>query len=115
MTSDQVEIKIAGVSQGLFDAKSIAAASHPLSFTNLGTGPHVLELRHYRGEATMDAFITPATGPATAPFERLRGEWRLQLLVRAAQGGLVRQVVREALGEKPHAGLAVDVDPFHLM
>ncbi len=55
------------------------------------------------------------TGPATAPLERLRGEWRLQLLVRGAQGGLVRQAVREALGEKPHPGLAVDVDPYHLL
>ncbi|MEO7794175.1 MAG: primosomal protein N', partial [Thermoanaerobaculia bacterium] len=55
------------------------------------------------------------TGPATAPLERLRGEWRLQLLVRGAQGGQVRQVVREALGDKPHAGLAIDVDPYHLL
>ncbi len=55
------------------------------------------------------------TGPATAPLERLRGEWRLQLLVRGAQGGVLRQVVRAALGEKPHAGLAVDVDPYHLL
>jgi primosomal protein N' len=55
------------------------------------------------------------TGPATAPLERLRGEWRLQLLVRAAQGGLVRQVLREVLGDKPHPGLAVDVDPYHLL
>ena len=55
------------------------------------------------------------TGPATAPLERLRGEWRLQLLVRGAQGGLVRQAIREALGDKPHPGLAVDVDPYHLL
>ena len=55
------------------------------------------------------------TGPATAPLERLRGEWRLQLLVRGAQGAIVRQVVREALGEKAPAGLAVDVDPYHLL
>jgi len=55
------------------------------------------------------------TGPATAPLERLRGEWRLQLLVRGANGGLVRQAIREALGDKPHPGLAVDVDPYHLL
>ena len=55
------------------------------------------------------------TGPATAPLERLRGEWRLQLLVRGAQGSVVRQVLREALGEKPIPGLAVDVDPYHLL
>lgn len=55
------------------------------------------------------------TGPATAPLERLRGEWRLQLLVRGAQGSVVRQAIREALGDKPHAGLAIDVDPYHLL
>jgi len=55
------------------------------------------------------------TGPATAPLERLRGEWRLQLLVRSAQGGVTRLVVRDALGEKSHPGLAVDVDPYHLL
>lgn len=55
------------------------------------------------------------TGPATAPLERLRGEWRLQLLVRGAQGGLLRQAIQEALGGKPHPGLAVDVDPYHLL
>ncbi|MEO8277646.1 MAG: primosomal protein N', partial [Thermoanaerobaculia bacterium] len=55
------------------------------------------------------------TGPATAPLERLRGEWRLQLLVRGVQGPVVRQVVREALGDKVLAGLAIDVDPYHLL
>jgi primosomal protein N' (replication factor Y) len=62
-----------------------------------------------------NAALLRVTGPATAPLERLRGEWRLQLLVRAAQGGLLRQAIREALGDKPHAGLAVDVDPYHLL
>jgi primosomal protein N' (replication factor Y) len=55
------------------------------------------------------------TGPAPAPLERLRGEWRFQLLVRGGQGSAVRQAVREALGERPPAGLAIDVDPFHLL
>lgn len=55
------------------------------------------------------------TGPATAPLERLRGEWRLQLLVRGAHGSVVRQAIRDALGDKPHAGLAIDVDPYHLL
>ena len=33
------------------------------------------------------------TGPAPAPFERLRGEWRFQLLVRATSGAAVRRAV----------------------
>jgi primosomal protein N' (replication factor Y) len=55
------------------------------------------------------------TGPAPAPLERLRGEWRFQLLVRGTPGNAVRQAVREALGDRPPAGVAVDVDPYHLL
>lgn len=55
------------------------------------------------------------TGPAPAPLERLRGEWRFQLLVRGERGSALRQAVRDLLGERPPPGLAVDVDPFHLL
>jgi primosomal protein N' (replication factor Y) len=55
------------------------------------------------------------TGPAPAPLERLRGEWRFQLLVRGRRGAAVRQAVREAVGDKSIPGLAIDVDPFHLL
>ena len=56
-----------------------------------------------------------STGPAPAPLERLRGEWRFQLLLRAARGATVRQVAREILGERPAPGLSVDVDPYQLL
>ncbi|MEZ5313057.1 MAG: primosomal protein N' [Thermoanaerobaculia bacterium] len=55
------------------------------------------------------------TGPAPAPLERLRGEWRFQLLLRSPRGAALRQAVREVVGEQPVAGIALDVDPFQLL
>jgi primosomal protein N' (replication factor Y) len=55
------------------------------------------------------------SGPAPAPFEKLRGRWRFQLLVRSASAVRLRRLVRDALGEKPPAGLVVDVDPYELL
>jgi primosomal protein N' (replication factor Y) len=55
------------------------------------------------------------TGPAPAPFERLRGEWRFQLLVRAPAGAAVRRAVAIALGERGAGEIVVDVDPYHLL
>ena len=59
------------------------------------------------------------TGPAPAPLERLRGEWRFQLLARGARGSAARQAVRDAVrsavGERAAAGVAIDVDPYHLL
>ncbi len=56
------ELKIDGVSQGIFNNYRYAGGARPFSFSGLGDGAHVLELRQYRGVATADLFITPATG-----------------------------------------------------
>src|ERR1700674_2217557 len=55
------------------------------------------------------------TGPAPAPFERLRGEWRFQLLARAAAFRDLRRLLVEALPKSPPYDLTVDVDPQQLM
>jgi uncharacterized membrane protein len=70
------ELRIDGVSQGHFNSYSLAAGSRAFSFDGLGDGPHVLELRRYRGTLTLDAFITPSTGehyelPAPSSIIRL--------------------------------------------
>ena len=62
-----------------------------------------------------DAARIRVLGPAPAPFERLRGEWRFQLLLRAASGAHLRRVLREIMGEKHGADLTVDVDPYQLL
>jgi primosomal protein N' (replication factor Y) len=54
-------------------------------------------------------------GPAPAPLERLRGEWRFQILVRAPTSGELRQVLRAALPDGPPRELVVDIDPQSLL
>lgn len=55
------------------------------------------------------------TGPAPAPFERLRGEWRFQLLMRGPSMARLRELLKRSLpGSLPH-GLTIDVDPQHLL
>jgi primosomal protein N' (replication factor Y) len=55
------------------------------------------------------------SGPAAAPLERLRGEWRFQLLVRSAAGGELHALMREVLARHPAAEFIVDVDPQQLL
>ncbi len=56
------------------------------------------------------------TGPAPAPFERLRGEWRFQLLLRSASLRDLHTVLADVLGQIAFAGdLIVDVDPQQLL
>jgi len=55
------------------------------------------------------------TGPAPAPLERLRGEWRFQLLARSANGRALHRLVREVVAEHPSHNVVVDVDPQQLL
>jgi primosomal protein N' (replication factor Y) len=55
------------------------------------------------------------TGPAPAPFERLRGEWRFQLLVRAAAFRDLHRLLIEVLPKSPPYDLTIDIDPQQLM
>jgi primosomal protein N' (replication factor Y) len=54
-------------------------------------------------------------GPAPAPFERLRGAWRFQILARSADGARLHRLVRECLPRTTGVDLVVDVDPQHLL
>jgi primosomal protein N' (replication factor Y) len=54
-------------------------------------------------------------GPAPAPFERLQGKWRFQLLLRAASATALRQVLDRALPKKLSSELILDVDPHQLL
>jgi primosomal protein N' (replication factor Y) len=55
------------------------------------------------------------TGPAPAPFERLRGEWRFQILLRGPSSARLRAWLTAALLVPWPRGLVVDVDPYHLL
>ncbi len=54
------------------------------------------------------------TGPAAAPLERLKGQWRHQLLLRGASGQRLRRLVREVV-PVGSTELVIDVDPYDLM
>ena len=55
------------------------------------------------------------SGPAPAPFEKLRGKWRFQLLLRAPSAKLLRELVAATAGETSSSDLIVDVDPYELL
>ncbi len=55
------------------------------------------------------------SGPAPAPLERLRGEWRFQLLLRSAAGKDLHRLVQEVLPRNPACDLTIDVDPQQLL
>ncbi|HLF26956.1 MAG TPA: PKD domain-containing protein [Anaerolineae bacterium] len=63
----QVEVLIDGESRGAFNVWSTAVQTRTFSFEGLGAGPHVLQVRSYRGEARVDAFITPGIPPFVTP------------------------------------------------
>jgi primosomal protein N' (replication factor Y) len=53
-------------------------------------------------------------GPAPAPIERIRGKWRWQLLLSAANRGRLRRALEEIEADQPARGVRriVDVDPL---
>jgi primosomal protein N' (replication factor Y) (superfamily II helicase) len=55
------------------------------------------------------------SGPALAPLERLRGQWRIQLLARSADGRALHRLMKEVLPENPSWDLTIDVDPQQLL
>ncbi|MBP6471172.1 MAG: VCBS repeat-containing protein [Chloroflexi bacterium] len=65
--SDHVSIYIDEVFQGHYDIFTGVAPTITYSFEGLGAGLHLLKIRDYRNEPTLDAFITPATTPQTPP------------------------------------------------
>jgi len=55
------------------------------------------------------------TGPAPAPLERLKGEWRFQLAVRGASGRDLRAALGGAFGGRSDSSVTIDVDPYQLL
>ena len=55
------------------------------------------------------------SGPAPAPLERLRGEWRFQLLARTVDGRGLHRMLEEVLPKNPSYDLVIDVDPQQLL
>jgi primosomal protein N' (replication factor Y) len=55
------------------------------------------------------------SGPAPAPLERLKAQWRFQLLARSAAFKDLHRMLREVLPTNPGYDLVVDMDPQQLL
>jgi primosomal protein N' (replication factor Y) (superfamily II helicase) len=57
------------------------------------------------------------SGPAPAPFERLQGKWRFQILLRTTGRTALLELLESSVPDRAPAGvqIAVDVDPQDLM
>ena len=65
--SDEVSIYIDEVFLGRYDIYTGVAPTITYSFDDLGPGLHILKIRDYRNEPTLDAFISPAISAPTPP------------------------------------------------
>jgi primosomal protein N' (replication factor Y) len=54
-------------------------------------------------------------GPVPAPFERLRNQWRYQILLRHPRVKTLHDLLDATIPDKPTAELVVDVDPYDLL
>lgn len=71
----RIEISIDSEPRGYFNQYAPDGEQRPISFNNLGLGPHIMQVRHYNGPVRVDAFETPGfppfyTPPAPAGFTR---------------------------------------------
>jgi len=58
---------------------------------------------------------TRIAGPAPAPFERLRNQWRFQILLRHPSIRLLQEILDASLPDKLPPEIVVDVDPYQLL
>ena len=65
--SHSVRVSVDGIWQGNLKIYSNEPISKTYSFSGFGEGPHILQVSGYRGEPSIDAFVTPALGPDYDP------------------------------------------------
>ena len=75
---------------------------------------HILEISQQIEDHPLAQGIR-ISGPAPAPFERLRGKWRFQLLLRHRSGNRLRELVAATLPKSGASDLVIDVDPYELL
>ena len=67
------------------------------------------------GERDPETRRVRTAGPAPAPFERLRNQWRYQIILRHPSTKVLHGLLDRALPDKPDTDLVVDVDPYDLL
>ena len=108
----KVKVYIDGRFQTVFDLYSLAAVTRTLSFDNLGSGPHIMQVSSYLGYSTIDTFSTPGSGPFytpptptgvvryeedvpailynNMPFTQTTSSWEARIMPRASHGYAAR-------------------------
>jgi len=66
-SGNRISIAIDGVWQTNYNIYNSTDITRTVSFDDLGTGPHVMQVRRYYNSAQVDAFITPAIEPGYVP------------------------------------------------
>ncbi|MBN2005217.1 MAG: DNRLRE domain-containing protein [Anaerolineae bacterium] len=66
-TDGEVEVLVDGELRGRVNLKSRTTQTQTFSLAGLGAGPHVLQVRAYRDQARVDAFIAPGVAPFYTP------------------------------------------------
>jgi primosomal protein N' (replication factor Y) len=77
------------------------------------------ELRNHLNQANRE-HACRILGPAPAPFARLRGEYRIQLLIKSRSRKIMRAVIDNALKNFEEAGndarpVTLEIDPVSMM
>ncbi|NJM41953.1 MAG: hypothetical protein HC853_14945 [Anaerolineae bacterium] len=80
----QIEVLVDGVRRGIVDTFNATVTTKTFAFTGFGAGPHVLELRRYRGTIAIDRLIAPGAPPFYQPttesglvrYEEDHANWR---------------------------------------
>jgi len=77
------------------------------------------ELRNHLNQANRD-HACRILGPAPAPFARLRGDYRIQLLMKSRSRKQMRAVIDQALKNFEEAGndarsVTLEIDPVSMM
>ena len=80
---------------------------------------HSQELRKHLNEANRE-HACRILGPAPAPIARLRGEYRIQLLIKSRSRKQMRAVIDQALKSFEEAGndsrvVTLEIDPVSMM
>jgi primosomal protein N' (replication factor Y) (superfamily II helicase) len=99
-----------------FVALALLLCRHKDSARALGTAQ---QLKHALAEANRDHAVR-ILGPAPAPFARLRGEHRIQLLVKSRSRKQMRAVIDQAMAAMEKAGqdlrsVTLEIDPVSMM
>jgi primosomal protein N' (replication factor Y) len=97
-----------------------ALASFLIHHANLETATKQADILKRTLSKVADPKLAKILGPAPAPLARLKGEHRLQLLIKAANRKILREIIDRGLSSAPQGSLDMrtinlEIDPMNLL